>query len=148
MKTRTNFRYTSRRSLQRVLITLVTGIIILWPYMFSIASTETTFTLINGTKYFLHASIADETFAYIAPGGSVMVEVAAPINVFAKVRYSPGQDVKGKGEKMVEIDEKVAMPGGTCTNDTEGTSTCTTDPDAAKATPATWSVLPTDLTAE
>src|SRR5512132_1288503 len=105
MKTRTNFRYTSRRSLQRVLITLVTGITVLWPYMFSVASTETTFTLCNRTRHYLHANVNNETFVYIAPGGSVSVGVAAPTSVYARVRYSPGQTEKGTGERTVQINE-------------------------------------------
>jgi hypothetical protein len=152
MKSTGGNRASGLRKVHRILMTLAAIVAVLWPYMFSVASTGTTFTLSNRTRYYLHAHVNNETFVYIAPGGSVIVEVTAPTSVNARVRYSPGQAVKGAGERTVDINETVttSQGGSTCTSNDQGGSDCsTTEPStSASATPGRWDVLPTDLTAE
>ncbi len=152
MDTRVNKLNGAGRRFKRILMTLVAIISVLWPYMFSIASTETTFTLTNRTRYFLHAKINNETFVYIEPDGSVIAEVTAPTSVYATVRYSPGQAVKGSGERTVDIQANSSSSGGstTCSENDSGNDTCSsTEPtSSSSASPGRWDVSPSDLTAD
>jgi hypothetical protein len=152
MKWKAMVQWSRRQSLQRALMALAAVTGLLWPYMFSIANTGTTFTLTNRTRYYLHANVNNETFVYIVPGGSVIVDVAAPTTVFASVRYSPGQEIKGVGERIVDIAESVTNSEGasTCSSDSQGGSTCSsTGPSTtSSASPGRWDVLPTDLSTE
>lgn len=140
-----------KRLRYRGCVTLVAVIGVLWPYMFSIAgSTETTFSLNNGTRYYLHANINNQTFVYIAPGGTVAMVVKAPASVYARVRYSPGQTVRGAGERTVDIQTTTTSTEGTCSSTDGDGSTCTsTEPTSTTTTsPARWDVTPADLVAE
>lgn len=132
--------------------TLVAVIGVLWPYMFSIAgSVETTFSLTNRTRYYLHANVNNETFVYISPGGTIVVNVKAPASIYARVRYSPGQTVKGAGERTVDIQSTTTSTEGssTCTDSGEDNTCSSTEPTSTTtASPARWDVLPADLTAE
>ncbi len=130
---------------------LIAVVGILWPYMFSIAGSETTFTLTNRTRYYLHAKLNNESFVYIAPGGSAILEVNAPTSVFAAVRYSPGQGVKGTGERTVDVQATTTYSEGssTCSNTSEGSTCHSTEPSSStSATPGRWDVLPADLTTQ
>jgi hypothetical protein len=144
--------YAGWRGVRRAMMALVAVAGTLWPYMFSIANTGTTFTLTNRTRYYLHAKVNNESFVYIAPGGSATLEVTAPTSVFAIVHYSPGQGVKGTAERTVDITETVTSSGAasTCTSNSQEGSTChTTEPSTtSSASPGRWDVLPTDLTAD
>ncbi len=141
------------RLAHRRLTALIAIVTILWPYMFSIASSDTTFTLVNRTRYYLHAIVNSESFVYIAPGRSVNVKVQAPVSIYARVRYSPGQGVKGTGERTVEITATVTSTPAvtTCSSNGQGGNTCesTNDPTTTTSvTPEKWDVLPSDLASE
>ena len=138
---------------RQALVTLVSVIAVLWPYMFSIASTETQFTLVNRTKYYLHAKINGVSHVYISPGGSVIVDVSAPTFVNTTVRYSPGQGVIGVADSTIEITETVTSTPAesTCSSNDEGGSTCTntTEPTTtSSASPGRWEVHSTDFKSE
>jgi hypothetical protein len=151
MKTTARQQNKTDRRLQRSLMALVAVTGVLWPYMFSIAGSETTFTLTNRTHYFLHANINNQSFVYIAPGGSAIVDVNAPTSVYARVRYSPGQTVKGTSERTVGINATTSYSGGTstCNNTNQGSTCNSTEPTSStSATPGRWDVLPTDFTAQ
>jgi len=124
----------------------------LWPYLFSFAAgAETTFSLINHTRYYLHANVNNQTFVYIAPGGTVALDVKAPSSVYARVRYSPGQTVRGTGERTIDIQTTTTSTEGvsTCVTDEQGNTCNSTEPTSTTtANPARWDVLPSDLQAE
>ena len=141
----------TRTKPHNIMVTLVAVVAVFWPYMFSIASTGTTFTLSNRTHYYLHANVNNESHVYVAPGGSVIVDVTAPTSVYARVRYSPGQTVKGISERTVDITETRTTSEGssTCSNSSQGSTCNTTEPSTtSSATPGRWDVVSTDLTAE
>ena len=152
MKCLNERRHKRRRKWFRASSALVAVVGTLWPYMFSIAaSADTTFSLINHTRYYLHASLNNQTFVYIAPGGSVALDVKAPTSVYAKVRYSPGQTVKGTGERTVDIQATTtSTEGASDCNNTNQANTCnSTEPTSTTtANPARWDVLPSDVKAE
>ncbi len=153
METRVNKLNGTDRCVKRILMTLVVVIGVLWPYMFSVASTGTQFTLVNRTKYYLHAKINGQSHVYIIPGGSVIVDVSAPTFVSTTVRYSPGQGVSGVADSTIEITESVTSTPAesTCTSNDEGGSTCTntTEPTTtSSASPGRWEVHSTDLKSE
>ena len=142
-----------RRHSQRTFMALAAVLFVLWPYMFSIAGADTTFTLTNRTRYYLHAKLNNESFVYIAPGGSAILEVTAPTSVFATVRYSPGQAIKGTAERTVDINATTTTTPATttCSSNDQGGSDCTNTNEpttSTSATPGRWDVLATDLTAE
>ncbi len=144
-----NIMRTNAKSRQ-TLLALVAIVGILWPYMLSIASTETKFTLVNRTKYYLHAKINGQSHVYIIPGGSVIVDVSAPTFVSTEVRYSPGQGVSGVADSTIEITETVTSTPAesTCSSNDEGGSTCTntTEPTTtSSASPGRWEVHTTDM---
>jgi hypothetical protein len=135
----------------RRIAALAAAVAVLWPYTFSLAGSGTTFTLSNRTRHFLHARLNNESFVYIAPGGSAVLEVTAPTSVSANVRYSPGQDVKGRGERTVDIAATTTYSEGTttCNSSSQGEDCSNTGPSATTAaTPGRWDVLPEDLTSE
>jgi hypothetical protein len=149
VKTRYQQMNRNRRGIQRGGMTLVAVVAVLWPYMFSTAATETTFTLTNRTRYYLHAKVNNESFVYIAPGGSAIAEVTAPTSVFASVQYSPGQGVAGAAERTVNVEATSTSSSGssTCSNSSSGSTCSSTEPNVTtSATPGRWDVLPTDLT--
>lgn len=150
MKPTMQFSGSRRKDLRHTLLTAIAVVALLRPYLFSIAGTETTFTLYNKTKYFLHASINNESFVYIAPRGSVVMDVTAPTIVFARVRYSPGQAVKGSAEREVNVGETVTSSGGSNTcNDNQGNSCNSTEPTVtSSATAGYWNVESSDLVRE
>ncbi len=69
--------------------------IVLFPYAVSFGSDGATFTLVNGTRYFLHAVINNETIVYIPPGMTITRQTNAYYVVTAEVTYSPGQEKTG-----------------------------------------------------
>ncbi len=134
-------------SIRRVFFLLLAIVFILSPYMFSIANTDTTFTLRNRTHYYLHAIIDNQSYVYIAPGGSVTVNVTAPTSVDAQVRYSPGQTAKGEGERTIDVSETVTQSHGAYTCFGDGYA-CSPNEPMTTATPAQWDVVATDLTVQ
>ncbi len=152
MNTATELSGINRRRLFRTIMMIVAVVGTLWPYMFSLAGgTDTSFSLNNHTRYYLHANINNQTFVYIAPGGTVVVDIKAPASVYAKVRYSPGQNIQGVGERTVDVQTTTTSTEGssTCNSDNHESTCNTTDPTSTTtASPARWDVLPTDLKPE
>ncbi len=134
-------------SIRRIFFWVLAIVFILSPYMFSIANTDTTFTLSNRTHYYLHAIINNQSFVYIAPGGSVTVNITAPTSLDAQVRYSPGQTAKGQGERTIDIPETVtkSQVANTCFGDIYA---CNPTEPKTTASPARWDVVSTDLTVQ
>ncbi len=60
-------RASGLRKLHRILMTLAAIVVVLWPYMFSVASTGTTFTLSNRTRYYLHANVNNKRSSTLPP---------------------------------------------------------------------------------
>jgi hypothetical protein len=112
-----------------------------------------TFTLVNRTPHYLHAVLNNRSLAYLPPGGSMAMDVAAYGVVVADVRYSPGQGIHASTSRVIESQCR------TVTSTTGSTSTdCNqTSPDCGESsstsnttstttcTPVTWSVFPVDL---
>jgi hypothetical protein len=112
-----------------------------------------TFTLVNRTSHYLHAVLNNRSLAYLPPGGSMAMDVAAYGVVVADVRYSPGQGIHASRSRVIESQcRTVTSSTGTTSTDcnqsspdcgetsSTGTTTSTTT-----CTPITWSVFPADL---
>lgn len=112
-----------------------------------------TFTLVNRTPHYLHAVLNNRSLAYLPPGGSMAMDVAAYGVVVADVRYSPGQGIHASRSRVIESQcRTVTSTTGTSSTDcnqsspdcgetsSTGTTTSTTT-----CTPITWSVVPADL---
>jgi hypothetical protein len=144
---------TRKRTVFRTWAMVIAVVGSLWPYLFSIAANvHTTFSLANRTRYYLHAIVNNETFVYVSPGATIEVDVKAPSSVSARVRYSPGQTVRGTGERTIDIQTTTTSTEGTQTchsSDSHGETCSGTEPTSTTTTnPARWDVLPTDLSAE
>lgn len=127
------------RNRLRVLMLGVLGILIIWPYAITIGAAGGTFTLVNNTRYYLHARINSMPSVYIAPGRGVDYNADGAGHVWVEVRYSPGQPVKGSITRTFEIvyhtqcsqrtSQTCNQNSNTCST-TEAESECTVTPEA------------------
>ena len=150
-KIRLSFEFGMRRH-RRLLRTLAIVLIassVLWPYTVSFGDTQGAFTLVNDTRYYLHAFINNKSYVYIAPGGVIVHEVSAPATVFVDVSYSPGQGVEGKASKTFESVLHTFNGSSTdcSSSNSNNINTCnSTTGVTSSVDPIRWDVTATDLT--
>jgi hypothetical protein len=72
-------------------------------------------TVVNKTPYFLHITIGDAIYPYIAPEGNVFFETTATPTLKVHIVFSPGQ---GMGDKI--IDTTITIPYTPPVTTTEG----------------------------
>lgn len=122
-------------------------------YVISYEATEVTVTVSNGTTHYLHVFIGNESFMYVAPGGSAQT-VTGALTAFVEVRYSPGQGIRGVAVKeltSVATSTSTSSSAQTCSNNSE--SGCENDYGtsvsyAYSRTPMSWRVTPGDFPAD
>jgi hypothetical protein len=133
----------------RAVALAVLGMLVLWPYAITIGAAGGTFTLVNSTRYHLHARINSMPSVYIAPGRGVDYDAGGGGHVWVEVRYSPGQPVRGSITRTFEIiyhtqcSQKSAQTCSENSNDcstTESESVCTVTPE-----PVLWKVTEEDF---
>jgi hypothetical protein len=104
-------------------------------------------TVTNRTAHYLHLSINDESFTFVAPGSAVQTEVTTD-GVTIHAVYAPGQNVSGKfTQSYPTVRRQSVSPGSTsCSN---GSSTCTstsTGPSEVRTPlPVQVEIRPSDL---
>ena len=145
-----NGRTRRMRHRLRTILSLITGVTVLWPYSFSVGAAGATFTLINRTPYFLHAVINNEASAYIAPGAVVNYDAGGMANIAVKVRYSPGQSAKGSTFRSFEIIYHTtgSSSGNTSSTCNQQSNSCDSSVESSVTVtpePVTWSVTEADL---
>ena len=108
-----------------------------------------TFTLVNRTAHYLHAVINNQSHAYLPPGSSIQVEVAAYGSVVANVRYSPGQGVRGEAARYFASQCTTTSSGSQDCNsrssDCGETSSTSSHSTSTRCQPIRWQVAAADL---
>lgn len=82
----------------RHLLTIVVVLLFTSTYVVSYDDGAVSVTISNRTRHFLHVSINNLTFAYVAPGGNAYTEITVS-TAFVEVFYSPGQGIHGRAVK-------------------------------------------------
>jgi predicted porin len=124
---------------------IATLLIVLWPYAVSFSDQGVAFTLSNRTTYYLHATVNNTSYVYIAPGGVVTYQSDTFSNVVVEVTYSPGQSVTGRASKTFEaVRQDTATRSNTCTDNNSDCHSTTSY--SSSVSPLSWDVTASDLT--
>lgn len=111
---------------QRVLLAIAL-LFLLSPVSITIGGDETTFSVINGTRYYLHAIVNNTSFLYIAPQKLATYRTKGPATLLVNVFYTPGQGIAGSVTRTFHL--QAYDPGGTsCNQNRSGGCECTTEP--------------------
>ena len=102
----------------------------------------------NRTEHFLHVSVNDRTFTYLAPNGSIQTKVdTEAVTIYAT--YSPGQEMSGVFTESYSTVEHKKYSGGnfSCSNKKSGCSSKnSTGPSESRITvPVNVSIFPENL---
>lgn len=133
--------------MRRVLM-LLAALMIVLPYALSYGDTSGNFTLVNRTRYYLHALIGNTSYVFIAPGRSVVQEVGASSALSVDVAYSPGQGVRGSASQVFDLPVTISHVRSADCSSSRNASDCSSNVDASETVaPARWEVTPADLAA-
>jgi polygalacturonase len=127
-------------------MTCLAAVCVLLPYTVSYGDTNSTFTLVNRTSYYIHAHVGSTSYAFIGPGRSIVQKVGAPESVVAEVTYAPGQGVHGKATRTFDIMAVTSHTNSTDCSSTNRGNDCSNSIDASTTVyPARWDVTADDL---
>jgi hypothetical protein len=76
--------------------------LMLWPYALSFGDGGASVTVTNRTEYYLHITVNNKSYLYVAPGGVVAENLEMFSDVVVDVFYSPGQGIVGSGSKTLQ----------------------------------------------
>jgi len=94
--------------------------------------------IVNETAHYLHLIVEGQPYLYVAPGREIVHEFEPQSQLFARVFYSPGQNMTGDITRTLEVPYAPSETG--CAYSSSGGWDCSTTPSRSGDFP--WKITP------